>query len=521
MKNIVLPLVCLIVGGVAGYSLRSGGGGDGGEVVPTASSTDGTQPKATVDRPAGVAGAVRISAGALGDLLKELLVDFDARSAQKAAAQLSVEELQSALALLAEMPKGSERELLRAQLYRAWAARDPQAAWKAALADPLEQAKGYALSAIAAVVAKTNPTAAIEMALSLGMGGRRALVMGSVFNEWSKVDVAAAMAYAAAHPELPFDASNFAPGLQKLAEKDPLSAANLALGLKDEYRRGSALGSLMTTWVESDPTAAFDWALALTNPKLRQDAITAAVGAWAKSDPKAALAYVETIPDGDVRISSFKKAWADWFRNDPLRATEHLAAIKDDKLLQGVRFEFSYSSEGLSPQERGELLGRIPDGEFKSDVLRTMTDSHIRKGNYNEAISILNGMPDSAGRDRSMHRLSEEWAKNDPAAVAAWLKKMPDTTDRDLAVAGYSATLARSDPASAIEWAQSIPDAKVRSGALRNIATNWVRVDAAKAEAWINGNAGFSDSDKRMIQSMAKMAGDISGIFSVTVGKRR
>lgn len=520
MKNFVLSLVCLIVGGLAGYGLRPGvdGGDKAGE---SASSTVAGDKAAVKERPTTSSKASSGSNGSLDGLLKELLTDYDVKSTRKALAKLSIDELGSTLSLLAAMPKSSDRDLLRAQIYRAWAARDPQGAWKAALADPLEQARGYALSAIAGLVAATNPTAAVELALSLGMGGKRSIVMSSVFNEWGKVDVVSAMAFAAAHPELSVDSTSFTPGLQKLAETEPVKAVNLALDIKDEYRRGSTLSSLMSTWVESDPNAAFDWALALSNPKLRQDAITAAVGAWSKSDPKAALAYVETIPDGDIRTSSFKKAWGDWFRSDPLGATAHLASTKDEKLLSGVRFEFSYYSEGLSPTERGQLLAQIPAGEFKNEVLRTMTDIDIRKGNYNQAIASLNDMPDSSSRDRSMHKLSEEWSKNDPSAVAEWLKKMPDTSDRDLAIAGYSSTLSRSDPAGAIQWAESIPDAKLRSGAMRNIATNWLRVDPAKAEAWIAGNKGFSESDKRMIYSMAKITSDISSSLSVTVGQRR
>jgi len=524
MKNIVLPVVCLLVGGAAGYGLRSMSGGDDESAAETTASGASSTSKAAKDRlTAGIAAssAMTGSTDSLSDRMKELLVDFDIKSAQKVAAKLSVEELQSALALLASMPKSMERDSLRAQLYRAWAAKEPHAAWKAALADPLDS-KGSLTGAVASAVAKTNPTAAIDLVLSLGMGGRRSIALGLVFNEWGKNDIAAAIAYASAHPELPMDSMSvsFSLGLGKLAEKEPIKAANLALGLKDEFRRGSALTSLMTTWVERDPAAAFNWALALQNPKLRQDAIASAVGAWAKTDPKAALAYVESIPDAQMRDSSFKKAWTDWFKNDPLNATDYLSTAKNDKLKENVRFEFAYFSESLSPKERGELLSRIPAGDFKNDVLRSMTDSHIRKGNYNQAMELLNDMPDSTGRDRNVFKLGEEWTKNDPAAVSEWLKKLPDSSDRDLAIAGYTGTLSRSDPTAAIEWANTIPDVKVREGALRNIAMNWFKADPAKAQAWMAGIPSISASDKKMIESLSKLNTDIVSM-PISVGQRR
>ena len=89
--------------------------------------------------------------------MRELLIDFDVKSAQKAAAKLSARDLQAALALVADMPKSADRDALRGQLYRAWAALNPNAAWKAALADPLDKSKGDLLGAVAGEVAKTNP----------------------------------------------------------------------------------------------------------------------------------------------------------------------------------------------------------------------------------------------------------------------------------------------------------------------------------------------------------------------------
>lgn len=513
-----------MVGGAAGYGLRSMSGGDDQSSAETTASGASSTSKAAKDHStAGIAAssAMTGSTDSLSDRMKELLVDFDVKSAQKAAAKLSVEELQSALTLLAAMPKSTERDSLRAQLYRAWATKEPHAAWKAALADPLDS-KGSLTGAVASAVAKTNPTAAIDLVLSLGMGGRRSFALGLVFNEWGKNDIAAAIAYASAHPELPMDSMSvsFSLGLGKLAETDPLKAATLALSFKDEMRRTSALLSLMNSWVERDPAAAFDWALALQNPKMRQDAIATAVGAWAKTDPQAALTYVESIPDAEMRIGSFKKSWADWFRTDPLKAADYLSSMKDLMLMESVRFEFSYNSESLSPKERGELLERMPAGGFKTEVQRTTTDSYIRKGNYNQAMELLNDMPDSVSRDRNVLKLGQEWTKNDPAAVSAWLKKLPDSSDRDLAIAGYAGTLSRSDPQTAIEWANTIPDAKVRQGALENIALNWFKTDPVKAEAWMAEMPSFSATDKNMIHSYSKLNGDIVSM-PVTVGQRR
>jgi hypothetical protein len=523
IKNLLLPLGCLLVGGAAGYGLRGVSEVSDQQSPQTAAAkspkADGKSSDSTKSASSKEDGASS-SDTSLADQMKELLADFDSRSALKAAKKLSATEIQSALVIVAAMPKSQDRDGLISSLYSAWAAIDPTAAWKAALTDPTDKNSGRLLRVVAGVLAKTNPKAAIDLAMSLGMGGKRSTVMTSVFSEWAKVDVAAAIAYSETHPEHPTESYLFGDGLNRLAEKDPLKAANLAIAFKDKYKRSAMLMGLMNTWVERDPTAALKWAQSQTNPQLREDATAAAVGAWAKNDPKAALSYVQSIADVETRASAFKKAWGDWFKNDPDAATTYVASIKDEKLLENLSFQFGYNTEGLSPKEKASLLARLPEGKLKQDIYRTMTDTQIRKGQFNDALAMLNLMPDSRERDRNVAQLGQTWAKADLAAATAWLKMQPDSTDRDLALSGYVSTLARTDPLSAINWAKGIPDEKLRQGAMVNIASSWLRADPTKAQAWINGAGSFSKTEKMMIESYAKFSSDY--LFNTpTVGTRR
>ena len=508
--------MCLLIGLGAGYGLRP--------VVSSESASDGASAKESAASKSASAAAKSASKAATGlsmplaDMLKDLMGDYDQRSARKAFANLSAAEIQEALKQLAAMPKSSERELLRAELYRAWAAVNPQAAWQAALADALDKTGGM-LAAVAGVVAKTNPNAAVDLAMSLGMGGKRGFVLSTVFTEWAKKDVLAALEYSQKHPEVPVDNYAFTAGLIKFAETDPVKAANLALGFKSEYGGNSTLLSLMNNWIERDPDAAFDWALKLENPKMREDAVSAAVGAWAKIDPKAAMAYVESIPDLGVRKSAFQKAWADWFRNDPLLATDYIAKSTDATLLNSGRFSIARLAESLGPKERGDLLGRLPTGELRDGVMDSMTGSLIGRGKFNDAMDILNDLPDSRSRDRNVVKLGLEWAKQDPAAADAWLKKLPDSSDRDLAVAGYVRILARSDATKAIEWANQIPDAKLRSGALQNVAVGWMRSDPAAAEKWFTSLPGVRPQELEMLRRYAGYDHDEIGPI-LSVGQR-
>lgn len=537
MKNIVLPVMCLLVGGVAGYGLRS-------MKDAAARASDNSADHAAklekehrpADSPASSAvqaktaaangGAATIppvggtAAMSLGDRMKELLLDFDVKSAQKALSKLSASDLQAALALVTAMPKSSDRDALRAQLYRAWAAQNPTAAWKAALADPLDKSRGYCLGVIAAEVAKTNPQAGIDLALSLGMGARRSAVMNAVFTQWSRQDAAAALAYSNAHPDQPVDSYVFSSGISSLAEKDPLRAAGTAFQIKDPLSRTTALSALMSTWMVSDREAALKWALAVADPNQKREAVAACIGAWARNDPGAAIGYARTLEDVEVRDKSVQSAWRDWFRQSPSEAMTFLAGSGDDKLMENVAYNFISLTDTLAPKELGDLLSKVPEGKGKERILSNVIFSQLTKGQFNQALATLNGMSDSVERDRQVNKLGEEWAKSDLAAATAWLKLQPDSSDRDLAVAGYAATLARTDVDGALEWARTIPDEKVRVGAMKNIAVRWLKKDAAGAEAWMAGVGEFTETDRKFIRSMAAIRGDYLPA-SVRVGTRR
>ncbi|MCX6855995.1 MAG: hypothetical protein NTV80_13935, partial [Verrucomicrobia bacterium] len=452
--------------------------------------------------------------------IKELLLGYDERTAMEIAKKFTVEELESALALVSAAPKGQDRKSLRKVLYIAWAELDPHAAWRAILVDPLDENEGLLLSAIAGLLVKTDPLGAIDSAMSLRAGKRRSAAMNKVFENWSKNDVSAAVAYTNAHPEMQIELLSFSQGLENLANVDPLKAANLALSIKGLESRSSILSGLMQAWVERDPAAAFKWAEALSNTELREDTTAFAVKAWAKSDPKAALNYAQGLTDGDTRIKSFSSAWNDWLYDSPEAAISYLRTITDEKLLGTVRGHISSYAGSLSSKDRLTLLALVPESQTKQQIYSSTASSLTWEGQFNEALVMLNSMSDSSGRDRQVTQFAQTWAKEDFAAATAWLKIQPDSSDRDLALTGYSFALAATDPAAAIQWVNSIPDKAVRRDAQKLIAFRWYQTDPAQTEAWMTGSSGFSEKDIEFVRFKAKVPGDYLPL-TPTVGQRR
>lgn len=509
IKKALLPLACLLLGIALGYDLRDVSVSDKKEVARGRSGQDkrsvGGQTLTTDKNGVGIEISADIS---LSDLMKEVLEGPDTRLALKAVEKLSVQQIKSALALVAGMPKSYDRDRLRGQLYAVWSASDLTAAWKAALADPLNDENGDLACAAAKALTKSQPVGVINLVMDMQPGRRRTAVMNSIITEWGLIDLPAAIAYTNAHPELPIELLNFCGGLTRLSIKDPLTAANLAVSLKDIMSRSYILSGVMEAWVKHDSVAAFNWAQRLTNTELREDVMAQAVCAWADSDPKSALDYAQRLADGDSRIKSFSGAWSRWLKTSPTAAMNYLRTTQDKQLLGSVQYSMTIYVGTLGSQEQQTFLSQLPEGEVKQGMYGKIAFSKTLAGQYNEALQAFNRMTDSEARDRQLTQFAQKWAKTDFPTATRWIKSQPDSSDRDLALTGYAFTLAASDPISAANWVQTISDAALQRDAKKLIAFRWYQSDSAGAQAWMNGAAGLSESDQKFVRLKAQVPGD-------------
>ena len=527
LKNAVRYLVCLLLGGLAGYQLRSPpacavgstlgseNSGTNGGTLGFGSSLSGDAPAASKKKQDGAASEAKRS---LGEHMKSLLDNYDSNSARKAVEALSESEIQAALALLAAMPRSSERDSLRATLYAAWAKANLKAAWKAAVAADTGRYPSFT-AAVAGEIAKTQPALAMDLALSLGMGGKRTAALRDIFYEWGKVDGASAVAYFNAHPELPAGSWSVGNALYTMGEKDPQRACALALTLKDRQASDNAINNLMQSWAADDPKSALAWAQSLENATLQQSAVAQALSGWASKNPAAAMAAAQTIKDASARASATQSVWGNWFQSDPNGAMAFLSTSGDEKMLNQITWRLANGD--FTPDELSSLIGRLPESKEKEDIVRNIVDTDVRKGQYARAIEQLNSLPDSSNRDQSLMNLGNQWAATDPKAAEAWLKLQPDSSDRDVAISGFATALARTNVQSAMQWAESIPDEGVKNETLKNVALRWLESDPAKADAWINKNSGWPETTIKDLYEKSKKWGPDRFTYGVNVKNRR
>ncbi|MDB6118078.1 MAG: hypothetical protein JWO08_1859 [Verrucomicrobiaceae bacterium] len=526
LKSIMQYGVCLLVGAAAGYQLRSPqqAAAVASAVLQPVATAKAGQAAGTWDKADKAADAraeensARMSAS-LGERMKGLLERYNDAAARKDVYNLSEAEVQLALSLVAAMPKSTERDSLIENLYRAWAKTNPNAAWKAALAELKKTDKNH-LGTVAGEVARTNPTEAIRLALSLGGGSQRSTVFSELFLQWGKVDVNGAVAYLNKHPDLPASSWIMSNAISETAEKDPAQAAKLAMTMTDSQSRSYSMSTVMRKWAERDPKAAWDWVQNIENPTLRQEAMGQALSGWVGKDSRAAMDMAQAIKDPGVRAAVMKSTIASWFSKDPDAAMAYLSLSKDEKVMRDMGWQIANTLETLTTQERTALLGKLPEGKSKEDIYQAMAYSQTRRGQFNQAVEMLNNMPDSSNRDYALQNLGKSWAESDLKGATAWLKLQPDSSDRDVAVAGYVNVLARTDPQGALQWADTIPDEGVKSGTLRSIVARWLNSDPARAEKWLTGTTAIPEGEKQNIRDNAIKYGPDRMSYGINVNNR-
>ncbi len=528
LKSVIQCGCCLVLGGTAGYHLHSAssavspvagqaqaqaaagrGSGQGGtSALSTPAGPGGAGDEKTADQNRPKADGAPEDMTTLSSRLKDLMDHFNRKDARKAADELSVSELQTALGLLTSMPKSSERDSLRSVLFQAWAKKDAAAAWKAALAESKPKDE-ESLSAVASELAKAHPEMVMGMAMGLGKGAIRTEALRSALEEWGRNDLPGALAYLSKHPGLPVPYWTVGQAVGELADKDPVQAAKLVAGLSDMQTQRYAISSVLQAWAKTDPNAALDWAQNVPGQGLRRSAITQAISTWGSQDPRAAMEAAQALKDPGLRADAVKSGWASWFQANPDEAMRYLAGGSADDLAHGagqgmdIGWIFTNGASAMTAEEASALLKQLPEGKVRDDIVSSIASHNVWNGQFTQALTLLNNLPDSQSRDSTLQELGSQWGDVNPDAAAAWLRQQPDSSDRDVAVSGFVAALARTDPRGALQWSDTINDDGVKSAALKNILIQWLVSDPAAAGAWMNASTALSDSDKQDLRESA------------------
>ncbi len=399
----------------------------------------------------------------------------------------------------------------------AWLANDPvrARAWVGGITHP--RLRDLALQALVAVLARDNPSAALETALAASTepGGRNSLttaVRAAVLRDPSSAStildrIASAEAHGWAAVQI----------VDVLAASDPKLAGEFTLTLPSGPGRAHALATAIRA-MATDPDDAYRWvSTSLPAGAERDRAIAGLVGQIAEAAPQDALrfldrlppetrpvvleealsrlvyadaagatGYVRLLPPGPERDRAAESLLTLQCQSDPAGALATLQRdfpeLQSDRLYERLVANSLYTSAN----ELLALLPLLPTEPARNRFL----DAALKRFAFTApetAADLLLALPPAQRSAATISQVAKAWAGTTPAAAAAWAASLPDDSARQAACHAVLSGWAATDPSAALRWAGTLPDPQLRADAARLVTEGWASSDPISAARWSQG----------------------------------
>lgn len=235
---------------------------------------------------------------------------------------LAKEDLEASMAVTVEIRAVPNRLAAILAVSRVYGNRDSQAALRWARALPGDGDRAYAIAAVLAAMAGSEPGSAGEI-YQQTVGGMQKAFTAKVLAEHAQSGMAWEDIYEGMTPEaarqalmsLPdpnlqyFQSTAFQIG-SSLAAGDPAAALAWASSLPEQQGGSAALAGVLGTWAAKDPGAAWNAFQSLQNPS--PEVATRFFESWASVDPSRASGAVGWLPSGSVRTAAIDAVVAGW-----------------------------------------------------------------------------------------------------------------------------------------------------------------------------------------------------------------
>lgn len=343
-----------------------------------------------------------------------LLDDAKENALVSVARNLAKTDVNLALGVIAEMKSSMRRGQAVAAVAIVWASRDMDAALKWAGGLPNSVERGLALNGALLVAARQDPVQASQLLKD------HAEQMNAEYVRERSADLAAK---GLTEADLAEDSETY---------KEMAAAGNVPPPYSADVElmadAGKVLGEKMA---ESDPTGAVEWAANLETDYLKLKSLSGVLEGWAKTDPYSALAYLnEHFPYNNDLFASLYSSWA---VSDNAAAAEGALSIKDahQRSLALETVLGNWAIRG-NPQEAISFLEGLPAAEV-TDGVRAAAATAISQTLPQKAWEIAQGISNENARFRVLKSAFSTMVIENPAEASALLTSTAltdSTTDR-------------------------------------------------------------------------------------------
>jgi len=354
-----------------------------------------------------------------------LVASQQSASAQRlphGASDISIADIQAALAHLNDISDLNKRAGMRNALLRRWAELDGRGAFEYVMSLAEGEIKVQAMTAVTGVLAHSDPEFLAGKALAMpGNRSSRELIQ-NLATSWAQNDADAALKWAEQLPEGLGKRDALAIIRFQLEQQDPAEVAAQINTMPAGDSRNTLISSLATQWGMRDPAKAIEWANGLPESE-KSLALSQLVGAWANQSPLDAGKFVAQLPPGEMQNQTAMSVVSSWANQDPGMTAAWVMQFPDSNLQeQGIRELVNIWSINDSEGAKNWAQG-LPEGSVRDMALKSFTES-IAYWSPDKAAAVVGLIDDPSKREQSMEVIMRSWAEIDPNSARSWLESL-------------------------------------------------------------------------------------------------
>jgi len=294
--------------------------------------------------------------------------------------------------------------------------------------------------------------------------------------------------------------------IHQLAEHDPAAAIGFAAEHPELHGRSDLAAELFGGWLCADERSARDWLGGIPAGDLRVQAVPVLVAHLASNQPEEALALAGELPgydgaldplrpfgkwdhgdeiEGRVRERAYAGIFGEWAGSDPVAAASRATALEDG-LLRNLAMQEVASKwfRGDSDAAIGWMKG-LPPGPVRNSALQGLMPEWTARDPQATA-SFLAALDDSPERNEWLGILGGNWSSADPSAALAWAAGLPGEGERNQVVQTVLAQVAESGGRQAADLVLTLPASAARTQGMELVLARWRANDAEAVNAWVN-----------------------------------
>jgi hypothetical protein len=334
------------------------------------------------------------------------------------------------LLAIADGLSGNLQLAAKSAAYSALAEIDPDSAMqRAAVLGPGVE-RDRILTSLASVLARRDPKAALDWALTLTPPSRTMMSQISFSIAQADPDFALSLID---DPPPGLDAQllmSYLSSVGVLNNPEQIRGFADRLLAQDNFQSAGALSRLIGTWMDQDPERALDWVLA-NDAALDVNMLSNAATSLSRSDPQTAASYVSRIPE-EFRATWITQVASGYGLADPAGALAWVAQFQGQEF-----YEAAFSTVVVASAQS--------DVRAAADrVARSDADVQVRTG---QAVAQI-------------------FASEDPRAAARWAMELSDERAQRMAVEASVSVWSTTDPGAARRFALDLDRGEIRDSSL-------------------------------------------------------